>query len=121
MYCRNCKKELPEEAVACIGCGMSPKKGSSYCSSCGESTKHEQIICTKCGISIKEIPSEEGIYKSSDDAQIGGVCAGLAHKYKINKNMFRVITLLISLFLSGFPVILYLIAWAVFPKRETLN
>ena len=54
MFCRNCGKELANEAVACTGCGMNPKKGNSNCPGCGEKTGEEQIICTACGASLTQ-------------------------------------------------------------------
>ena len=49
MFCRNCGKELLDQAVACMGCGMNPKEGSHNCPTCGEETQEKQIICTACG------------------------------------------------------------------------
>lgn len=52
MFCRTCGKELPAQAVACIGCGMNPKDGNKHCPSCGEDTEEKQVICTACGGSL---------------------------------------------------------------------
>ena len=52
MFCKSCGKELPEKAVACIGCGMNPKDGFNNCPDCGEKTEEKQIICTSCGGSL---------------------------------------------------------------------
>ena len=54
MFCRNCGKELVEQAVACIGCGMNPKEGNHNCPGCGEKTEETQIICTACGGSLAQ-------------------------------------------------------------------
>ena len=52
MFCKSCGKETPEKAIACLGCGMSPKHGAEHCSACGAETKKNQIICTSCGVQI---------------------------------------------------------------------
>ena len=65
MFCRNCGKELLEQAVACTGCGMNPKEGCQHCPSCGTETKEKQIICTACGGSLENGNSSEwstGVY-----------------------------------------------------------
>jgi hypothetical protein len=54
MFCRNCGKELADQAVACIGCGMNPKEGNHNCPACGEKAEEKQIICTACGGSLAQ-------------------------------------------------------------------
>ena len=31
MYCRNCGKEVAEQAVMCVACGVPPKSGKKFC------------------------------------------------------------------------------------------
>ena len=59
------------------------------------------------------------LYRSSDDKVIGGVCAGLAHKFDLNKTGLRWAVALVALFLTGVPVIVYLILWAILKERPT--
>ena len=59
------------------------------------------------------------LYRSSDDKVIGGVCAGLAHKFDLNKTGLRWAVALVALFLTGIPFIVYLILWAVLKERPT--
>jgi len=54
MFCKNCGKEISDKAVACVGCGMSPKEGRAHCANCGAETKEKQVICTVCGSSLKQ-------------------------------------------------------------------
>lgn len=54
-------------------------------------------------------------YRSSDDAMVSGVCAGLAHKWKTDTILIRIVMLFVPL---GW--ILYLIAsmsWAAKPTK----
>jgi len=49
MYCRNCGKEVSQQAKFCLNCGVPPGKGSNYCISCGTPMEKEAIVCIKCG------------------------------------------------------------------------
>jgi phage shock protein PspC (stress-responsive transcriptional regulator) len=42
----------------------------------------------------------EGFYRSSDDKMLAGVCAGLAHKWKVSSAGLRLATFLLTLFLG---------------------
>lgn len=61
------------------------------------------------------------LYRSSDEKVIAGVCAGVAHKLDLNIIGLRWVVALVTLFLSGFPAILYIILWAVLKSRPTAN
>lgn len=53
----------------------------------------------------------------SDEAMIGGVCAGLAHYFGLNRTVVRLL-FLIGIPLPGFPALLiYAILWVVLPKK----
>ena len=53
----------------------------------------------------------------SDEAMIGGVCAGLAHYFGLNRTVVRLL-FLIGIPLPGFPALLiYAILWVVLPKQ----
>ena len=52
MYCRNCGKEVPEQAVMCVSCGVPPKIGKKFCQNCGMGTNVAAEICTKCGVRL---------------------------------------------------------------------
>jgi hypothetical protein len=52
MYCRNCGKEVAEQAVMCVSCGVPPKRGKMFCQYCGAETNPAAEICTKCGVRL---------------------------------------------------------------------
>lgn len=53
----------------------------------------------------------------SDEAMIGGVCAGLAHYFGLNRTAVRLL-FLIGIPLPGFPsLLIYAILWIVMPKQ----
>ena len=52
MYCRNCAKQLADNAEFCINCGQRPLSGGRYCQSCGQETMPGAEICVKCGVRL---------------------------------------------------------------------
>jgi len=58
MYCRNCGKEVPEQAVMCVSCGVPPKNGRKFCQYCGADTVEAAEICTKCGVRLATAAAE---------------------------------------------------------------
>ena len=52
MYCRSCGKEVSEQAVMCVSCGVLPKKGKNFCQNCGADTLSAAEMCTKCGVKL---------------------------------------------------------------------
>jgi phage shock protein PspC (stress-responsive transcriptional regulator) len=59
------------------------------------------------------------LYRSCDDKVIAGVCAGIAHKFDLNVTGLRWAVALVTLFLTGIPLIVYAILWAVLKPRPT--
>ena len=59
------------------------------------------------------------LYRSGNQKVIAGVCAGLANRFDLNLTGVRWATALVSLFLTGIPVIVYLVLWAVLKERST--
>lgn len=52
MYCRNCGKEMSDQAVVCVECGVQAGSGSAFCQNCGKETTPEQVVCTSCGVQL---------------------------------------------------------------------
>ena len=59
------------------------------------------------------------LYRSSDDRVIAGVCAGLAHRFGLSRTGLRWTVALVTLFLTGFPLIVYVVLWAILKPRPT--
>lgn len=54
----------------------------------------------------------------TDQAQIGGVCAGLADYFGIDRTLVRIL-FVIGIFLPHFPaIIIYIILWVALPERQ---
>ncbi|MBN1444996.1 MAG: TM2 domain-containing protein [Candidatus Omnitrophica bacterium] len=52
MYCRNCGKEIDDNAVVCVACGVPPTKAKKYCGNCGAPTDANAEVCIKCGTKL---------------------------------------------------------------------
>ena len=52
MFCRNCARQLVDNAEYCISCGQRPLLGSRFCQACGQETLPGAEICLKCGVRL---------------------------------------------------------------------
>jgi hypothetical protein len=52
MYCRNCARQLADNAEFCVSCGQRPLTGIRYCWSCGAETSPAAEVCVKCGVRL---------------------------------------------------------------------
>jgi phage shock protein PspC (stress-responsive transcriptional regulator) len=61
--------------------------------------------------------TEGGIRRSSENAMIGGVCAGIAEHFGWSITRTRVAYVLLSVLSVAFPgILVYLILWLVLPE-----
>lgn len=60
MYCRNCSKEVAENAVICIHCGAKPLAGTKYCQNCATEVDPKAEICVKCGVRLSGVKTKGG-------------------------------------------------------------
>jgi len=58
------------------------------------------------------------IYRNPNDKMLGGVCSGLGNYFDIDPVIIRLLWAA-SIFLAGFGVVAYLIAWAVIPVAKS--
>lgn len=56
--------------------------------------------------------------RPADRAMIAGVCAGLADRFGMKPNTVRLLFVL-SCLLPGPQVVIYLVLWAIMPKRAS--
>lgn len=52
MYCRNCGKQVDDQAVVCVGCGVPPRKARNFCPQCGKPTDPMAVACPSCGVAL---------------------------------------------------------------------
>jgi len=61
MYCRNCARQLADNAEFCVSCGQRPLMGIRYCWSCGAETAPAAEVCVKCGVRLARAGEKEWI------------------------------------------------------------
>ena len=116
-----------------------------FCSKCGAENIDSAKFCTKCGYQFDSTENENtkfsqgrlNKYKSSNtknnshnvNSAIGfkrakrggmvfGICKGLENSGRGSAVMWRVILSLVSFFLTGIPIIIYIIAGLVLPVED---
>lgn len=124
MYCKNCGKEINENAVACLNCGADPKKGTNFCPNCGVSTNANQVICTNCGVALSG--AKGGQNGEGKSKLLIGLLACIAfvtnfgiHYYIFgdkNKFIINLVAFIISAFwivFAGIGLIGFLVIWII--------
>ena len=59
-----------------------------------------------------------GLYRSSNQAVIGGVAAGIAEHLKTDPTLIRIIFVIVAMF-GGGGLLIYVILWIALPTHET--
>jgi len=59
MYCRNCARQLADNAEFCVSCGQRPLGGTRFCSNCGQETPVGTVVCAKCGAPLARAAGEK--------------------------------------------------------------
>ncbi|MBE6819623.1 MAG: PspC domain-containing protein [Ruminococcaceae bacterium] len=57
------------------------------------------------------------LYRSRTDKKLFGVLGGLANYFNIDPTILRIIYVLLSIFVIGCPVIIYLVAALIIPEE----
>jgi phage shock protein PspC (stress-responsive transcriptional regulator) len=68
--------------------------------------------------SVKSVPVKKRLFRDPDEKVIGGVCAGLAAYFDIDKVWVRLVMVILTFF-GGLSVWVYLIMWMVMPVART--
>ena len=110
MFCRNCKFELSDKAVACTNCGMQPLAGTKVCHNCCNATIDQAIVCTKCGVSLEATTSNN----PSEKRMLAGLFAILLgwlgiHKFFLGYTVQGIIMLVITVITFGLAGIIMFI------------
>jgi len=102
MFCRNCGKEIANQAVFCVGCGRNPTSGKSFCQNCGQPTNPDAEVCVKCGVRLIYQPSKEAV-KSKLAAGLLGIFVGGfgVHRFYLGYIGIGVIQIIVTLITLG--------------------
>jgi TM2 domain-containing membrane protein YozV len=100
MFCRNCGKEVAEEAVMCVSCGCPPMAGKKFCQNCATETSPAAEICMKCGVRLSVEPGP----KSKIAAGILGILLGGlgVHRFYLGYIGIGIIQIIVTICTLGF-------------------
>ena len=62
-------------------------------------------------------PGPRRLTRNRADAQLGGVCAGLADYFNLDPTLVRVLTVVAVVFTFPIGLFAYLVAWAIMPAE----
>jgi phage shock protein C len=60
------------------------------------------------------------LYRSRENAMLGGVCAGLAEYFDVDPSLIRLATVIL-LFAGGTGVLAYIVAWIIVPQEPLVS
>lgn len=127
--------DRPGEKVVCIECGCRIFPGVEFCPECGavvdartssssgfsqdNTWVHVQNFTESTIPNIRLHSSRFPLHRLEKGKVVGGVCAGVAQKFKCSVGILRLGLSLTSCFgLLPYTVAIYLILWVVLPKRD---
>jgi hypothetical protein len=61
MYCRNCARQLADNAEFCVACGQRPLLGTRFCQACGQESLPNAEVCLKCGVRLGQSGEKDWI------------------------------------------------------------
>lgn len=92
-----------------------------FCPQCGKEYSQVVNFCSQCGTEMHPpVRPHKKLTRSRTDEKIAGVCGGFAEYLDIDSTLVRLIWLA-TIFLGGWGVIAYLIAWIVMPLGPELE
>jgi TM2 domain-containing protein len=77
MFCRNCARDVPIQAVMCVGCGSPPRTGNRFCWSCGCETAPTSVACVRCGVSLAAPPVPGTAFLEGQKSRIAAGLLGI--------------------------------------------
>ncbi len=105
VFCRNCGKEVPEQAVVCMSCGCPPKSGKKFCQHCGADTDPAAEICVKRGVRLATAIPEDA--KSKLVAGLLGLFLGGlgVHRFYLGYVGIGIVQIIVTLVTFGLGVL----------------
>ena len=120
MFCSSCGFEISSNAKFCTNCGTPiPIKSSSIKNTEENKGRLKKYKSSKSSDkSASKISTNSGFKRAKKDKVIFGICKGLENSGRGSANLWRGILVAVSLFLTGIPVIIYIIAGLVIPISD---
>ncbi len=93
-----------------------------YCRNCGKELSDDARFCPVCGAPVYvPVPSAYAppsrLIRPRHGRMVAGVCQGLANAYLWDVAWVRVITVLLTVFGGGMGLVAYIIFWIVMPEE----
>ena len=117
--------------MLCPICNVENKPSAKFCTACGNSLTNEQFVKPSQGRMNKfksskstTNPSPEkhsimSFKRAKKGAIIFGLCKGLSNSGRGSAGLWRFIFVIVSLFLTGIPIIVYIVAGLIIPVDES--
>lgn len=100
MFCRNCGKEMNDNAAVCVSCGVAKGDASNFCPNCGSETSVLATVCVKCGIALNN-KNGTNSFSGEKTKTVAGVLAIFlgffgAHEFYLGNNKKAVTRLIVT-------------------------
>jgi phage shock protein C len=90
-----------------------------YCNYCGKVIQDDANVCPYCGIRVGASLARRRLIRPRLGRKIAGVCLGFSEYFDIDVTVIRIVWL-VTVFMTGFGLIPYIIAWIVMPEEPLL-
>ena len=74
MFCKNCGRQVSDNAAVCVNCGVATGYGQNFCPNCGAQTVPGAAVCTQCGVALNMAHGGQGV---AGNGQKSKLVAGL--------------------------------------------
>jgi len=86
-----------------------------FCPQCGKEYSQKVNFCSQCGTEMHPpVKLHKKLMRSRSDHKIAGVCGGFAEYFAVDTTLVRLLWLA-AVFLGGWGLIAYIVAWIVMP------
>lgn len=93
-----------------------------FCPQCGKEYSQKVNFCCHCGSAMftPARPANRKLTLSRRDKKIAGVCGGFAEYLELDPTLVRLLWVAL-IFVGGWGVIAYLVAWIVMPQAPEVS
>ncbi len=68
---------------------------------------------------IRSAFARQGLVRSRDDGILGGVCAGLGHRFGLTPWIARLLFVLLLMVVPGSQLLIYPVLWILMPTEDS--